>query len=392
MNIIVITILALCTIGVTAAIILYFVAQKFKVEEDPRIDEVEEVLPAANCGGCGFPGCRGFAEALVKADDISTMNCPVGGSAVMAQVGSILGHEVKASAPMIAVVRCNGTCENRPKTNQYDGAASCSIASSLYSGNTGCQNGCLGLGECVDACNFDAMYMDKETGLPVIIEDMCVACGACVKACPKDIIELRKKGPKNRRIFVSCVNNDKGGVAKKACNAACIGCGKCAKACPFDAITIENNLAYIDYNKCKLCRKCVAVCPTQAIHELNFPPRKPAKPKADKAVKPVAKKEVATDKSVKEKTAVVEKPNTEKATVKKEEIKTDKPKVTLKEEATTEKVVKKEAVTVEDNSKTVTPTPKAEEEKPATPKEEPTVAKASKEEETKENRVETDNK
>jgi Na+-translocating ferredoxin:NAD+ oxidoreductase RNF subunit RnfB len=293
MSIIAITILALCAIGVTAAIILYFVAQKFKVYEDPRIDEVEEALPAANCGGCGYPGCRGFAEALVKADDISSFNCPVGGAAVMSHVGSILGHEVKAADPTVAVVRCNGTCENRPKINQYDGASSCSIAASLYAGETGCQYGCLGLGECVDACNFDAMYMDEKTGLPVIIEDKCVSCGACVKACPNNIIELRKKGPKSRRIFVSCVNQDKGGVAKKACSTACIGCRKCEKECPFDAITVENNLAYIDYNKCKLCRKCVVVCPTQAIHELNFPPRKEkpaAKPDA-KAVKPVAKKE-----------------------------------------------------------------------------------------------------
>lgn len=290
MSIIVITILALCAIGVTAAIILFFVAQKFKVYEDPRIDEVEEALPAANCGGCGYPGCRGFAEALVKADDISKMNCPVGGAAVMSEVGSILGHEIKAADPTVAVVRCNGTCDNRPKTNQYDGAPSCTIAASLYSGETGCQYGCLGLGECVDACNFDAMYMDKETGLPVIIEDKCVSCGACVKACPNDIIELRKKGPKSRRIFVSCVNKDKGGVAKKACGVACIGCGKCVKECPFDAITLENNLAYIDYNKCKLCRKCVIVCPTKAIHELNFPPRKekPADKPTAKTVKPVA--------------------------------------------------------------------------------------------------------
>ncbi len=291
METIITTIFALCTIGVTAAVILYFVAQKFKVYEDPRIDEVEEALPAANCGGCGYPGCRGFAEALVKADDISTFNCPVGGAATMSHVGSILGHKIEATDPTVAVICCNGTCDNRPKINIYDGATSCSISASLYSGDTGCQHGCLGLGECVNACSFDAMYMDKETGLPVIIEDKCVSCAACVKACPNNIIELRKKGPKSRRIFVSCVNKDKGGVAKKACSVACIGCSKCAKECPFDAITIENNLAYINDNKCKLCRKCVVVCPTQAIHELNFPPRKE---------KPVAAKDTTTDNQNKE--------------------------------------------------------------------------------------------
>jgi len=119
-------------------------------------------------------------------------------------------------------------------------------------------------------------------------EDKCTSCGACVKACPKNIIELRKKGPKSRRIFVSCVNKDKGAAARKACANACIGCGKCVKECPFEAITLENNVAYIDYRKCRLCRKCVAVCPTGAIHELNFPPRKEAAPAVDAdKVKPV---------------------------------------------------------------------------------------------------------
>ncbi|PKP37104.1 MAG: ferredoxin, partial [Bacteroidetes bacterium HGW-Bacteroidetes-15] len=120
----------------------------------------------------------------------------------------------------------------------------------------------------------DAIYIDPETGLPVISEEKCTACGACVKACPKFIIEMRKKGPKGKRIFVSCINKDKGGIAKKACAVACIGCNKCVKICPHDAIVMENFLAYIDYDKCKLCRKCTEECPTGAILELNFPPRK----------------------------------------------------------------------------------------------------------------------
>jgi Na+-translocating ferredoxin:NAD+ oxidoreductase RNF subunit RnfB len=268
------TIVSLVALGILSAVILYFVAQKFKVEEDPRIDEVEGMLPGANCGGCGFPGCRGFAEAMVKADDISNLNCPVSDADGMKVIASYLGHEAVAAKPKLAVVRCSGTCDNRPKVNNYNGASSCAIEASLYGGDTGCSYGCLGHGDCVAACKFDAMYMDPETGLPVIIEENCVACGACVEACPKDIIELRNVGPKSRRIFVSCVNKDKGGVAKKACSVACIGCGKCFKVCEHDAITIENNLAYIDYDKCKLCRKCVEVCPTDAIHEINFPAKK----------------------------------------------------------------------------------------------------------------------
>lgn len=268
------TIVTLVVIGAAAAVILYLVAQKFKVYEDPRIDEAEEALPGANCGGCGFAGCRAFAEACVKADDLSDLSCPVGGNGTMQSIASILGMEAIEKAPRVAYIRCNGTCDNRPKTSSFDGATTCAIAASVYSGESNCQFGCLGYGDCVTACDFEAIDLRSDLGVPQIIDDKCVACGACVGACPKNLIELRKKMPKDRKVVVSCRNQDKGGVARKACSVACIGCGKCAKECPFDAITIENNLAYIDSDKCKLCRKCVAVCPTGAIIEENFPPRK----------------------------------------------------------------------------------------------------------------------
>ena len=271
------TIISLCAIGIASAVILYFVAQKFKVEEDPRIDTVESILPGANCGGCGKPGCRGFAEATVKATSLDGLFCPVGGAETMTKVAAALGMEVTVQTPQIAVVRCNGTCDHRQRTSQYDGYKSCAIEHSLYRGETDCTFGCLGCGDCVTACLFDAIHMD-ENGLPVVSEEKCVACGACVKACPRNIIELRNKGVKGRRVFVCCVNKDKGNIARKACTAACIGCGKCVKECPFEAITLENNLAYIDFRKCRLCRKCVSVCPTHAIHEVNFPPRKITEP------------------------------------------------------------------------------------------------------------------
>ncbi|HOY40051.1 MAG: Fe-S cluster domain-containing protein [Bacteroidales bacterium] len=274
MNLILFTVITLLVLSAFLAIILYLVAQKFKVVEDPRIDEVEACLPGANCGGCGSPGCRGFAEACVKADSLGSLFCPAGGNAAMAKIAQVLGQVAVEKDPMVAVVRCAGSFEHRPKTNTYDSVKSCAVASMLYSGDTGCPNGCLGLGDCVAVCSFDAIYIDKNTGLPVVSDQKCTACGACVKACPKNIIELRLKGKKDRRIFVSCINTEKGGVAKKSCTVACIGCGICMKNCAYDAIKIENNLAYIDFEKCKLCRKCVEVCPTNAIHELNFPPRK----------------------------------------------------------------------------------------------------------------------
>ena len=275
MNLIVLSLIILGAVGAIAAIVLFFVAKKFEVYEDPRIGEVEEALPAANCGGCGFPGCRAFAEACVKADTMEGLNCPVGGSPTMEKVASILGRQAVFSAPTVAVVRCGGTCEHRPRMNEYDGVKYCFIAHNLYSGETGCSWGCLGLGDCELACEFDAIHVNPDTKIPEVIEDKCTSCGACVRACPKFLIEIRKKGPKSRRIYVNCRNEDKGHIARKSCDVACIACGKCEKVCPHDAITITNNLAFIHDDKCKLCRKCVEVCPTNSIVELNFPPRKP---------------------------------------------------------------------------------------------------------------------
>jgi len=272
---ILVTIISLSLLAMLAAVILFFVAQKFKVFEDPRIDEVQAILPGANCGACGFAGCRNFAEALVKADTFEGLNCPVGGATIMEEAAKMLGKEALTVEPLVAVLLCNGTAEYRPHTTKYDGVPDCRIVHSLYGGETDCSYGCLGYGDCVKACTFDAMFMNDETGLPIIIDDKCVACGACVKACPRNIIELRKKAKKDRKIYVACSNCDKGGPARKACKVACIGCGKCFNVCKFDAITIENNLAYIDASKCTFCRKCVEECPTNSIIELNFPPRKP---------------------------------------------------------------------------------------------------------------------
>ncbi|WP_436414436.1 Fe-S cluster domain-containing protein [Petrimonas sp.] len=286
MSVLLSAVATLGAIGAGSAAILYFVGRKFHVEEDPRIEEVQEALPAANCGGCGFPGCASFANACVKAETLDDLYCPVGGQETMNRVADILGKTAATTAKKIAVVRCSGSCDERPRLNLYDGVSNCTIAAALYGGDTGCSFGCYGLGDCEVSCTFDAIHINPVTMLPEVVEDKCTACGACVKACPKDIIELRKQGPKSRRIYVSCVNKDKGAVAKKACNVACIGCSKCQQVCPFDAITMENNLAFIIDDKCRLCRKCVPVCPTNSILELNFPPRKeaPSTPKEESAV------------------------------------------------------------------------------------------------------------
>lgn len=273
-SVILYTIISLTAIGIVAAVVIYFVSKKFAVQEDERIGKVEQVLPSTNCGGCGQPGCHAFAKAVVEANDLSVLHCPVGGNAVMKQVAEILGIQAVERDPYIAIVRCSGSFEYRKKTNIYDGTSSCKVAAALYSGDTGCAYGCLGMGDCVEVCDFEAMYMDEKTGLPVVMEDKCTACNACVKECPKEILELWPKGKKNQRIYVACLNEEKGSTARKECAVACSGCSKCLEACRYDAITMKKNLAHIDFEKCKLCMECVDTCDVHNIITANVTPEK----------------------------------------------------------------------------------------------------------------------
>lgn len=272
-NIILLAAAVLGVIAIIAAIILYFVSKAFHVIEDPRIDVVADLLPSANCGGCGFAGCRNFAEAIVKAGSLDGLNCPAGGSSVSASIAAALGMEAVIKEPQIAVLRCQGSRANAPAKSLYEGAPSCTFANSLFVGESACPSACLGFGDCVDVCHFDALHVDPSTKLPVVDEEKCVACGACVKACPRMLFEIRNKGKKDRRVFVGCRNTERGAMSKKNCSVACIGCGICVKTCAFDAIILKNNLAYIDFEKCKLCRRCVSECPTGAIVECGFPPQ-----------------------------------------------------------------------------------------------------------------------
>lgn len=277
MDIIITSIIALGGLGILGAAVLYAVAKKFHVEEDGRIAQIEAVLPGANCGACGRSGCHDFAVACVGATSLDALHCPGAGNEGMKAIAAILGMEAEAKTPMTAVLHCNGSCENRPRRARYDGARSCAILNAVAAGASDCSYGCLGQGDCVDACRFGALHIDPLTGLPAVDEERCTGCGACVKSCPRTLIELRPKGPKGRRVYVACANRERGALAMKECKVSCIGCGKCARTCTFGAIAVTDNLAYIDPSLCKLCRKCVAECPTKAIHAVNFPTPLPQK-------------------------------------------------------------------------------------------------------------------
>ena len=292
MNVILIAVIVLGLVGLISAVVLFVASKKFAVYEDPRIGQVGEVLPQANCGGCGYPGCSGFAAACVKASEsgsLSDLNCAPGGQKVMEQVAAILGLQASAAAPKVAVVRCQGTCDARPHGVEFDGAHSCRIQNMTGMGETQCLYGCLGEGDCEHACLFGAITVNPVTRIAEVDESKCTGCGACAKTCPRGIIELCPQGPKGRKVVVLCNNKDKGALATKECKASCIGCGKCVKTCEkFEAITLGTNLAHIDPDKCKMCLKCVEACPRGAIKAFNFPPRKPrteapAAPAAEKA-------------------------------------------------------------------------------------------------------------
>ena len=173
MNIIVVSLIVLGSIGIIAAVILFFVAKKFYVEEDPRIAEIENALPGANCGGCGFAGCKNFASACVSATELGDLRCPVGGNDAMNAIAQILGVTVAETKPKVAVLRCAGTCAVRPRTSHYNGVQSCAIATATFAGETGCSFGCLGFGDCAKACSFGAISVNPETGLAEVDEDKC---------------------------------------------------------------------------------------------------------------------------------------------------------------------------------------------------------------------------
>lgn len=263
-NTIIIAVVSMGAIGVFFAGFLAYASKKFAIEEDPRIAAILDVLPGANCGGCGYPGCANLAAAIV-AGEVECNGCPVGAGDVGVRIAEIMGLEGDAcdiEEKMVAKVMCGGEkgkCEDKYR---YVGVEDCAAATRMAGGGPkGCEYGCLGFGSCVNVCPVDAINI-TDGGIAVVDKEKCIGCRKCVAACPKNIIKMV---PYSKEVHVLCSSPETGKVVRGACKAGCIACKKCEKVCNFDAIHVENNLALIDYDKCTGCMECVKACPVKCI-------------------------------------------------------------------------------------------------------------------------------
>ena len=260
MTIFIFSVVLLAVLGILIGILLGVAGKVFAVETDERVEKVRECLPGNNCGGCGYPGCDGLAEAIV-AGDAPVNGCPVGGAPVASKIAEILGVEAGSSEKQVAFVKCAGTCEKANQDYEYTGVQDCAAMAFIPGGGAkSCSYGCLGFGNCVKACPFDAIHVVD--GIAKVDKEVCKACGKCIAACPKHLIELV---PYEAMHLVQCSSKDKGKAVMDACSVGCIGCHLCEKNCPSDAIHVIDNVAYIDQEKCTGCGICAEKCPKKII-------------------------------------------------------------------------------------------------------------------------------
>lgn len=257
-----VAVLILGILGTIMGGFLAFAAKKFEVKLEPKIEELNSVLPGINCGACGYPGCGGYAKAIYNGE--APINyCSPGGEGVQHKIAQIMGLEVlEMGAKKTARIMCKGDNTKTNKKYIFDvETKTCANASLYFSGDKSCSYGCMGYGDCERVCPYDAIYINKK-GIAVVDEKKCTACGKCIEHCPKHIIKII---PYSNKFAVFCSSKDKGTIARKLCTVSCIGCGICLRNCPVEAITMENNLAVIDGEKCINCGICELKCPTNAI-------------------------------------------------------------------------------------------------------------------------------
>ncbi len=263
MEILIYSLATVTVLGLICGIILVIASKVLFVPVDERIGKIREVLPSANCGACGFPGCDGYAAYLVGEGDINITLCSPGGETVAKQIGDILGKSFDGMEAVKATVRCVGTNDVSKQKLEYSGPSTCEACHTFYSGSKECVTGCMGFGDCVNVCEFDALSIIN--GVAVVNRANCTGCTACTKVCPHNLIFMTKESAK---VHVCCSSHEKGAVTRKQCTAGCIACTKCEKTCQYDAIHVKDGLAVIDYDKCTSCGDCIDVCPVNVIKRM----------------------------------------------------------------------------------------------------------------------------
>ncbi|NLU11060.1 MAG: RnfABCDGE type electron transport complex subunit B [Tepidanaerobacter acetatoxydans] len=261
-DIIITSVLSMGGLGLLLGGGLALASKKLAVETDPRVDAIIEALPGANCGACGYPGCSGLAKAIVEGK-APVNTCPVGGAPVAEKIAKIMGMDeaIASTERKVARVLCQGGKTEAKLKSEYHGIKTCKAASMINNGPKACPFACIGFGDCKKVCPVGAITIG-ENGLPYVDEEKCIGCGLCAQECPKDVLALI---PEKNEVRVSCRATMKAKDTRAVCSSGCIACKQCEKVCPFDAIHVNNNVAAIDYEKCRNCMLCVEKCPTGAI-------------------------------------------------------------------------------------------------------------------------------
>jgi len=252
-------VVALGALGLIFGGLLGIAAKKFKVETDEKTELISELLPGANCGGCGYAGCSDFAKAITSGR-ANPNGCSICNSETLKEIAKIMNITATEKEKLIAYVMCQGDCDSAKNKFHYEGISDCLSAIRYSGGAKACSYGCLGYGSCINACKFDAISI--KNGVAKVDATHCVGCSSCINACPRNIITLI---PQKKITIIPCLSKDKGGAMKNICSSGCIGCKICEKNCSEGAVTVDNNLAHIDFTKCTNCGTCIEKCPTKVI-------------------------------------------------------------------------------------------------------------------------------